>query len=217
MVKKILLISGKKKSGKDTFCNILQTHNPNVHVLHLADKIKSILMDTLEISREDLELFKVHPGYFYHHGHTNPNELYHTSGLTSMRKMLQNLGETVKKEFGPTIWCDMVDKQLRDDKLNVIADCRFPLEYNYFYERYAPSVFCVKCVHLFQSGIDKHTSETSVDQVPCDVTLYNPHEGVKEWEKMIQTQEWFQSLVQGEIPSTFILEPPVKKKGCKED
>lgn len=51
--------------------------------------------------------------------------------ITTGRKILQNLGSTIKKYFGEDIWAKLWYEQvLRYNTNTVVTDCRFPVEIN---------------------------------------------------------------------------------------
>lgn len=127
----IIQISGKKRSGKDTLAQFLQNayqaQRKSVDVFSYAEPLKDIAATILDVSQEQLDLFKNEP------------ELYklittHDSNfvtVTNYRSVLQLLGsEAMKKWFGPTVWVDLLDRRVKQSTADVIIipDWRFKSE-----------------------------------------------------------------------------------------
>lgn len=120
----IILISGKKRSGKDYVANLLHTKIENSKVVAFADKMKEILSITMNITVDELNDYKnKNKGIYIHSG------FMEFERKTDFRKLLQNFGtDAMQKVFGKNIWTDLVLKQYADNPL-IISDLRFKHEY----------------------------------------------------------------------------------------
>lgn len=127
----IIQISGKKRSGKDTFAKFLtqayQNQNLTVDIFSYAEPLKQIAADIMWITTEQLETFKNDPDS-YKLKTTHDDTLI---SVTNYRYLLQTLGsEAMKKWFGPTVWVDLLDRRIKQSTADVIIipDWRFKSE-----------------------------------------------------------------------------------------
>jgi hypothetical protein len=107
----IILLIGRSKSGKDEFFKILKDAGVNVHRVSMADKLKQLTADLLNISLEELEKNK---------------EKY--------RDFLIYGGNLVRK-ISSTYWVEEAAKSIpiKDkNKLYVVTDVRYYNELSYF-------------------------------------------------------------------------------------
>ena len=114
---KIIMISGKSQSGKDTFAKILEKDlkekNYNVLTIHFADLVK-----------------------FYAKQYYNWNGEKDYDG----RALLQLIGTTIMRSRYPTYWAEIVAKfidaieELRHFQIILIPDWRFINEYETIYD-----------------------------------------------------------------------------------
>ena len=161
------IISGKKRSGKDTVANMIKsyyenTHNKDVLCIAFADRLKII---TVKILKK--------------FGYTNANlkmcwsrhkdNIYF--GGISLRQWLQFIGtDIIRDNLGEDVWCKCVDNEIK--KLNpdvcIISDARFENEVKYFTEKY--NCHSVKIVHNTDK-VDIHKSENN--DFPCTHTIQN--------------------------------------------
>jgi hypothetical protein len=126
--KTIILLHGKKRVGKDTTASFLK-EELDAEIISLSKPMKKIAADTLQLNleaveqlknKEDIKIFK-----------TEVTEL-------SMRDVLQNLGQSVKKHIYPNIWAMLTEQIIANSNKNVfvITDIRLAEEYNYFISKY---------------------------------------------------------------------------------
>lgn len=111
-MKKLILVTGKMKSGKDTFCNILKDFYGNVDQFAFATKVKEITAKLCGLTMEQLETYKA-----------------------QYRTNLIFVG-TVGRELDPDMW---VKKLVESDAFNksecaIITDARFKNELNYKFQ-----------------------------------------------------------------------------------
>lgn len=153
----VVLVSGKKRSGKDYLVNKLMEHyNGLSFKIALADSIKRILAKTLDLSIEEVEVAKIN------------NEIISYLGKEiSFREALQYIGtEAIQTEFGKKVWCKKANKTIKkqDNDLIFISDCRFDHEYDYFSERYF--TILLKVVGEHTNEVDNHISENGLFVTP---------------------------------------------------
>ena len=118
----IIEIGCYKRQGKDTFANMIKNefeHKGYEVELHsFANAIKVIVADLLNISLDALDYLK------------NTNEIIPVFNQNiTIRELLIQFGNGKMKEiFGKSVWKDIVAKNLKADKVNIITDFRFEEE-----------------------------------------------------------------------------------------
>lgn len=126
-MKKILLINGLPRSGKDTMADYL-VENYGYTKFSFADEMKNIMCRLFDIDRDTLDRYK-----------NNPDEVKviieenkTLSDITNFRTLLQRFGnEAMKPSFGDRVWADLTYKLIMEcpnDKI-VVPDFRFMCEY----------------------------------------------------------------------------------------
>jgi len=121
--KLIILVSGKKRSGKDYFANMLKEYRSDIRVMSFADPLKQIVADTFGISLSELEEYKNNPEKY---PIVLPNE-----SITNFRLILQRFGtEGMKPVFGKDIWQRLLIEEANkcSENIIVVPDFRFPEE-----------------------------------------------------------------------------------------
>ena len=178
IIKRIVAITGPKRSGKDTVANYLKSMF-DYEPLAFAEPIKDILCLTFGISREVLDDFKnskdLHKilGVEYYGPFAEDSDEY-VEFTTDMRQILQRFGtDAMQKHFGTDVWC----KKLLQDALAwdldtiCVSDLRFLEEYEYLKEH------CEKLtiIRLHKEGLeeDVHSSEQEYKQIPSDYDISN--------------------------------------------
>lgn len=152
-MKKIILISGKAGSGKDTFAEELKEQlnmmNEYVLVVHYADLVKHIATVFYDWNGE--------------------KDKYG-------RGLLQRIGTDIFREHNENYWVDYLQGVIgvlkdRWDYV-IIPDCRFPNEIN-CWDKY--DSISVRINRDFNSGLtewqQEHPSETALDNFDFDVTV----------------------------------------------
>lgn len=169
MLKKIL-ISGKKRSGKDwtaaAIKSELETLGYSVDIIAFAEPMKDIIATTLGITPDELEQFKNNTKQFS--CSVIENYDHSTEHTTDFRKILQQFGnEAMKKYFGPTVWRDIAVNRINESTADyvIVSDFRMP-------EEYLPDSISIK-IHSEASSTDSHSSETALDNWKFNFTLNN--------------------------------------------
>lgn len=155
-MRKIILINGKKRAGKDYIANILKEKLGNCEIMHYADALKQIISETFEISLEELENFK------------NENvEIIFNNRKTTFRRILQCFAtEAIKPVFGNNIWKRIVLEKIKETNAEyiIIPDFRFP-------EEYIEDSLTVKV--LGGEQLDSHISEHALNNFKFDYIIDN--------------------------------------------
>lgn len=155
---KIILISGKARSGKDTtaelFKEALTGTGNRVLITHYADLLKYICKT-----------------FFSWNGVKDAEG----------RQLLQYVGTDVIRQDNPNLWVDFVLKMLRYSKdlwdYVIVPDCRFPNEISVMTD----SEFDVVTIRVSRDEREKtltseqrsHPSETALDKYDFDANIYN--------------------------------------------
>lgn len=159
----IVLINGKKQSGKDTTANYLCSKYGYTK-LSFAGALKEqslvILRDCfgikgIELSDFENEDFK----------NTKIGSQFNTNGCT-YRKFLQWYGtEFCRTLFSSTIWPEMLVSRLNLGKDYVISDFRFPNEFEYIAKN------TVDTFDITTIRVDRYTPETPESQHISETAL----------------------------------------------
>ena len=123
----IILIAGKKRSGKNYVANLLHKQIKNSEIIAFADEMKKILAVTLDISLDDLDRLKSLEAPLY----IKDGDTY--KSITNFRKVLQHFGtDAMQKSFGKNVWTDVILKKyfLDTAKTLIIPDLRFRHEFD---------------------------------------------------------------------------------------
>lgn len=183
-MRKVFLINGKKRAGKDYVANILKAQMEKrgykVAVVSFADPLKKVVAGTFGITLEELDEYK-----------NNPQEYpimipagERTFRQIDFRYILQMFGtEGAKPVFGDDIWAslarDIVEKYFQDGfDIVIIPDFRFKIEFLSFSEtRFLEDDIDVKTIYISNISIpvnsDSHASETELDTFSFDIRMDN--------------------------------------------
>ena len=170
-MKRILNLSGKALSGKDTTANILCKYlNGKSLIIHHADSLK-----------------------FYAQKYAGWDGKKDDVG----RKILQLLGtdNTKVKLNKPFFWvektCDIAEIFQDDFDYFLVPDCRFIAELCYPQARFPNKVTSIRIERPnFDNGLTEeqknHISETELDNYNHDVVFYNEGNGLEKYEDKIK-------------------------------
>lgn len=155
---KVILVSGKAQSGKDTFASILRENlvagQYRVLITHYADLLKYICCNYLGWDGKKDE---------------------------KGRKMLQYVGTDIVRKQNPTLWVDFVSMILKYFYENwdyvIIPDCRFRNEITTMIENGFDTIHIRVVRQSYNNALTteqkKHISETSLDDIEPDYYIYN--------------------------------------------
>lgn len=157
-------ITGHKYSGKSTVARLL--HNATGYqVVSFADKLKDVTCVLSGCTREDLE------DYDFKETRLVPDYLRPYCGNAkepTFRAFLQHFGSEVMRGVNDNIWIDCTLSNC--DENCIVSDCRFPNEAKAVKER---GGIVIKVVRPDAKSEDTHQSETLIDDIDADYTLWN--------------------------------------------
>lgn len=160
----IIAITGHKFSGKSTVAMLL--HNATGYqVVSFADKLKDITCVLSGCTREQLE------DYDFKETQLVPDYLRPYCGNAkkpTFRAFLQYFGSEVMRGVNDNIWIDCTLSNCGENA--IISDCRFPNEAKAIKER---GGIVIKVVRPDAKAEDSHQSETRIDEIVPDYTIYN--------------------------------------------
>ena len=156
----IIGISGKARSGKDTFANMLMaelsTHEKSYQTMAYSDTLKEKVIEDFNLTANQVygDLKEV------------PDKRYpkKDEGYWTPREILQHMGTEGFRHIEPTFWVRRLFERIGDqgNQNVIITDCRFPDEVD--------AVINHGGVHIRVERKDKdyatnlqHASETSLD------------------------------------------------------
>lgn len=168
---KIILVSGKKRSGKDHTVGLLSECLTNlghsVDVQAFADPMKVIISTIFGITLAELDEYKNNPDTFsVNVTDKYDGTVYHS---TDFRTIIQMFGNNAMKPiFGESVWVDLFKKYVANSTADfiLVPDFRFPVEYI----NHSLTVR-VDCNLTDQS--DTHASEVSLDDYTFHYRLNN--------------------------------------------
>lgn len=181
-MKTVILISGKKRAGKDTVAQMIVEQLEgaySVSRLSFAEPMKEILANTFDVKLGDLEDYKNKPkDYPIVVMHLELVESFELS--TDFRKILQRFGtEAMKKQFGDDVWSELLYKKINSD-ITVVSDWRFKSELKFLKKQPDVKVITVRVNRVGQVVHDEHISEKDLDGVRTDYILNN-EDGNLDW------------------------------------
>lgn len=161
-------LSGYAQSGKDTFARFL----PGYERAAFADALREMLYNLNPLTwveaggtcgprydNETVQTIVDRAGWEWAKAH---------SGI---RELLQRLGtEAGRKVLGDNIWVDTLLNRIHLGKDWVVTDCRFPNEAQAIKECKG---IVVRIVRPETGAVNRHQSETALDDWPFDVTIHN--------------------------------------------
>ena len=160
----LIAICGHKFSGKSTVAKLL--HNATGYrVVSFADKLKDITCVLSGCTREQLE------DYDFKENELVPDYLRPYCGDTkkpTFRAFLQHFGSEVMRGVNDNIWIDCTLSNCGENA--IISDCRFPNEAKAIK---AKGGIVIKVVRPNAKASDSHQSETRIDEIGADYTLWN--------------------------------------------
>ena len=155
----LILLNGKKRSGKDTAGNILANKLKNAKTFSLSSILKDMLCVFFDISREELEEKK-------------DKEIDLGGVSISVRKAMQTLGtEWGRDTIEKSIWVKALVSKLKKENLDyaIITDIRFENEVQNFRDNFEKTIL-IKIDR--DTGIeDGHISEQG--DLDVDYTIEN--------------------------------------------
>lgn len=157
----IIGISGHKFSGKSTVARLL-SEATGYEVRSFATPLKKMVCALVGCTMDDLE------DYDYKENTEVPKHLwaYCANGKHTIRALMQGLGDLMRKE-NPDVF---IECTLNSNDYYLVSDCRLPNEAKAIKDR---GGIIIKVVRDSVVASDKHQSETHIDDIQEDYTLFN--------------------------------------------
>lgn len=161
----LIVLVAPKGAGKDTVFNILKEKNAKYNKVSIAGPLKQICSDVFDIplnhfndnDKKDVPFFddiipkRLHAGKILQFAGIDSkhlNENYSAFRSDTPRKLLINIGTKLLRNIDNDIHLKMVAKSLLNDKINVITDCRFENEFEFF------KTLGAKFIYIFRSSAE---------------------------------------------------------------
>ena len=160
----IIAICGHKFSGKSTVARLLH-YATGYPVVSFADKLKDMCCVLSGCTREQLE------DYDFKETQLVPDYLRPyclNAEKPTFRAFLQHFGSEVMRGVNDNIWIDCTLSNCGENA--IISDCRFPNEAKAVKAR---GGIVIKVVRPDAQAKDSHQSETQIDEIEADYTLWN--------------------------------------------
>jgi hypothetical protein len=154
----LVLISGKKRSGKDFFAKMMKERNDDIVITHFAREIKEGIAKLFETDVENINDLK-----------SNSNVLDPQKKFF-MRDLLQVYGTYMKEVKGRNYWVKKTT--ICHDCINVIPDWRFKHEFD-FYKNDSRFSKIVTVRILGGDDTDTHVSENELNNFEFDFVVDN--------------------------------------------
>lgn len=165
---KIILVNGKKRSGKDYFAyhlrKYLESHDKKACIMSFANPLKEIVADTFDITFNELDTYKNNTSRYV----IDIRDGDKIIKQTDFRKILQYCGnEGLKSQFGSNVWVNLFNDHVKQVKTDfvIVPDFRFLIEDMGDYT-----------IHIFDDDNeikDTHISENELNDFKFDYYVDN--------------------------------------------
>jgi archaellum biogenesis ATPase FlaH len=152
---KVVLINGKKRSGKNHLAERLSSElndsGYSTEIMAFADPIKDIIRTALDISSEELDMYKNNDEHLgiIEVGMYNDEFQF----LVSFRVLLQKFGtEAMKKYFGEDVWVNILKTRAQNSDADVVLVPDF---------RFLSESISNLSINIFNNNLFEHDSHRS--------------------------------------------------------
>lgn len=208
-MKKVFLLNGAARSGKDTVANImrkeLEAKGKSIEVLSFAEPLKQIIAKTFDISLGELEIYKNKTDKFTLSLLQEGKNTSEIINQTNFRKILQRFGtEGMKTIFGESVWVDLINDKIKKSNAEyfIISDFRFQIEaktiLNLSNRDIAECYFFYVDSDMSTISENLHSSEKDLDTFTFDYYIHNMKGKLHETEFVVS--ELIQSLMEQQKP-----------------
>ena len=178
--KAIVLVNGKRKSGKDYFASSLRdTLSFSSQIIHLSNEIKREYATLHNLDYEEL--------------------LTDSPYKDKYRKEMIALGESRRNE-DPSYYCHLATQHATAD-IWIIVDNRRETDIKYFKTNYPQKCLVIRVTAdesvrinrgwSYKTGVDDVVSECGLDEYPHDIVIVNDGSGSDNFpEKLTAVVEW---------------------------
>ena len=156
---KVVLINGKKRSGKNHLAELLSSElndkGYSTEIMAFADPIKDIIGMALDISSEELDMYKNND----EHLGINDVGMYNDEFqfLVSFRVLLQKFGtEAMKKYFGEDVWVNILKTRAQNSDADVVLVPDF---------RFLSESISDLSINIFNNNLVEHDSHRSENEL----------------------------------------------------
>lgn len=149
----IVMISGKKRSGKD-YATAELMKMTNCTRVAFADPLKEIMATTLGLTVEDVNQLKDTP-------------------TSTMRFKLQRLGDALKEQFGQDVFVELATSKMANVQNVVISDLRYLRELEGVKRAFPLANITTVRIEALSTAHDTHSSETELEDYKMDFTIDN--------------------------------------------
>lgn len=170
---KLILVSGKKRSGKDYSTSLLagslRSRGYSVEVKSFAEPMKQIVSVIFGVSLGTIETAKNEPHNFPVVMTQSNTEANAVRFSTDMRQILQRFGsDAMKPIFGDDVWARLMDQYVQSSSADfiIVPDFRFLIEH-------IPSATTIRIKCNLAESADQHVSEIELDDFAFDYVLNN--------------------------------------------
>lgn len=161
MNKNIIVVSGKKGSGKDTFADIFIRKKLIKELSEGTDFSKIVDFEKLSFAQPIKEILSIITDKTVKELDENKNCKLKFEDKT-VRDYYRLIADSFKKIFDENIWVRLLVKKIDKNKRYIITDLRFKNEYGILLEKFNPVFIRIKR----NVEEDNHISETSLDDLP---------------------------------------------------
>jgi len=172
---KVIMVGGKKRSGKDTTASYIKDYlrlqGKTVEIVSLADPLKGIMALLFDTSVQEIDYYKNNPSKVWVEVLNRDNLVLQQ---TDFRRLLQLLGTECRDNyFGRNIWVNMAKNTILASRADyvIIPDLRFPFEYEGVLGDFDTKT--IKITRDQAGVIDNHLSETGLDDFVADYSITN--------------------------------------------
>lgn len=175
MKNKIILISGNKRSGKDTLADAIIENNENYRKETFAGALKETVNSLFEWSDEwadnNKEVIDKRWG-------VSPRQAYQFFGTEIMQEAFPRKFYFFDIKMGRKFWAHKLASRLIPNQFNyIISDTRFPHEYEVMRDFAIKNNIDFLSVRVYgeNKNQDEHLSEVLIDHIPFDFSITNEH------------------------------------------
>ena len=171
---KLILVSGKKRSGKDYSTSLLagslRSRGYSVEVKSFAEPMKHILSVIFGVSLDTIETAKNEPHNFPIVMTQSNTEANVVRFSTDMRQIIQRFGsDAMKPVFGDDVWARLMKQYVQSS----LADFIIVSDFRFLIEHIDPSAITVRIKCNLAESTDQHVSEIELDDFAFDYVLNN--------------------------------------------
>lgn len=192
MKKKVILLAGPARSGKDTIAKMIQKETSKSEILSFAGPLKQIIASTFDISLEDLDFYKNKSDKFILNLSEEEKSNFNVNWGTNFRQILQRFGtEGMKPVFGDGVWADIACKKIKEsnNEVFIIPDFRFQIEANTVLELVNNDIANVYFLNIYSDMCtitdNQHISEKDLENFEFDETINNMQGKLQETEFVV--------------------------------